>query len=179
VVFLIVSFSGVDLAFPDSVAAAMRLVSPVRELRGAPALPPGEGGKRQRLELDAAIATAEAGVGQVGAEGGEAVVRSVFLPARPDQPFRVTLERPGEATPVTVFVDPFAPRILEVRDPRGFTLAERVLAWQRALHTGAGTGWGWRSAEVLVGFLPTLFVVTGLSMWTLRRRARRAAAVRR
>jgi uncharacterized iron-regulated membrane protein len=103
------------------------------------------------------------------------------LPTRPDQAFRVALLPDGaeRGAPVaTVFVDPRNGRIIETRDPRSYTVGERILAWQHALHEGRGFGWSWRVLVFLSGFLPALFAVTGISMWLLKRRRRHAAAQR-
>ena len=102
-----------------------------------------------------------------GAEPGFA-----FLPARPDQPFRVGLLRAGQqkgAPAVTIFVDPWSRRVIEVFDPRQFSIGEKVLAWQHALHAGQALGWVWKLLVFLSGLLPLLFAVTGLAMWRLKR----------
>jgi uncharacterized iron-regulated membrane protein len=101
----------------------------------------------------------------------------VFLPTRPDQPFRVGFSRAGQergAPVVSVFVDPWARRVIEVLDPRQFTTGERILAWQHALHAGEALGWVWKILVFLSGFLPTLFVVTGASMWWMKRVCRQS-----
>ena len=171
-VFVIVSFSGVFLAFPQALGGAITSVFPGRDLRASAnevrATPvPGE----RPMTLDAAVGLAREAVPNA---------RAVFvMPAgRPEQPVRVGLRRDGQSSggpAITVFVDPFAKTILEVRDPRTFTLGETITAWQHALHEGAGLGPVWKALVFLSGFLPLLFVVTGLTMWLKKRQARRAA----
>ncbi|NDC64945.1 MAG: PepSY domain-containing protein, partial [Planctomycetia bacterium] len=63
------------------------------------------------------------------------------------------------------------------RDPRSYTLGETIMAWQHALHAGEGLGWTWKILVFLSGFLPPLFAVTGVSMWLIKRRNRRRAAL--
>lgn len=170
-VFMTVSFSGVFLAFPETVGGAIRTVLPARDVRnfaGPPVAPlPGV----RPLGLDGAIALARA-----AAPG--AALRSVGLPMKPDQPVRVSLARPGTADgpvpTITVFVDPWQRHVVELRDPRTYSLGERVLAWQRALHAGEGLGGLWRALVCIAGLLPVFFTVSGVAMWALRRRRRPA-----
>ena len=172
-VLMVVSFSGVFLAFPQTVGDVIRAVLPGRDVRsfaGPPATPlPGA----QPLGLEPAIALARAAA-------PDAELRSVGLPQRPDQPLRVSLAPPGTASgpvpQVTVFVDPWARRIVERRDPQTYTAGETVVAWQRALHAGEGLGGLWRALVFVTGLLPMFFTVTGVAMWALKRRRRRPSA---
>jgi uncharacterized iron-regulated membrane protein len=68
-----------------------------------------------------------------------------------------------------VLVDPWARRVIGIVDPRQFTIAERLLAWQHALHAGQALGWTWKILVFLCGLLPLLFVVSGTAMWWLKR----------
>lgn len=172
-VFIVVSFSGVYLAFPKTTGAAISAVLPARDLRSMAAAykaVPIDG--RRPIDTNQAVDLALA-----AAPGTR--LQSVALAQRPDQPVRVILARPeferGQP-PITVFVDPWAPRIIEVRDPQNYTAGETVIAWQRPLHTGEGLSWVYKVAVCVAGFLPLLFAITGLSMWILKRRARRSAA---
>ena len=172
-VFMVVSFSGVFLAFPQTVGDGIRTLLPGRDVRGflGPAIAPAPGG--QPLDLEAALALARA-----AAPGAE--LRSVGLPQRPDQPVRVSLAPPGTASgpvpQITVFVDPWQHRIVEQRDPRTYTTGETIVAWQRALHAGEGLGRLWRTLVFVAGLLPMFFTVTGVAMWALKRRRRRSIA---
>jgi uncharacterized iron-regulated membrane protein len=108
--------------------------------------------------------------------------RTAFLPTRPDQPMRLSLARAGDAPGaplVTVLVDPWAGKVVEALNPQSFTAGETFLAWQRALHEGSGLGGVYRFIVFLSGLIIPLFVVTGISMWWLRRRARRALDAQR
>ena len=84
-VFVVVSFAGVYLSFPESVRSAVNLVLPARDLRGAASavrVEPVPGA--EPLGIDAAVALARERV-------PDTALRLVFLPARPDQPIRVAL----------------------------------------------------------------------------------------
>jgi uncharacterized iron-regulated membrane protein len=172
VVFIVVSFSGVYLAFPQPVGGAITTILPGRDLRasaGAIKVKPTPGAVA--MDVDAAIALARASV-------PEAETRSVFMANRPDQPYRIGLARPDArdgAPAIQVFVDPFERRVIEVRDPRDFSWGETITAWQHALHEGSGLGLVWKGLVLISGFLPLLFAVTGLTMWLRKRRQRREA----
>ncbi|MGE0253430.1 MAG: PepSY-associated TM helix domain-containing protein [Alphaproteobacteria bacterium] len=174
VVFIVVSASGVYLAFPQTTGEILRAALPARDLRAtaqAIRVEPVRGSAP--MPLDDAVALAESAV------PGTAV-RMLALPGRPDQPLRVSLVRGAAehgAPGITVWIDPGTRRVIEIRDPRDYTAGETVLAWQHALHAGSGLGWGWKIAVFLSGLLPALFAVTGIWMWLLKRRARRNAGV--
>jgi len=175
-VFLAVSFSGVYLAFPQPLGAAVRSVASARDLRAAPRIEPARGAAPlDGAALDEAVALAAAAL----PEGRPLMVA---LPAAPGQPVRVSLALAGHEhgrPTATAFVDPGVRRVVELRDPRSYSAAESLMAWQRPLHAGRGLGWPWRILVFLSGFLPVLFAVTGASMWWLKRRNRRAAAMPR
>jgi uncharacterized iron-regulated membrane protein len=169
-VFVVVSVAGVYLSFPESLRGAVDLVLPARDLRGvasAVRVAPVQG--TDPLGTDAAVALARELV-------PDTALRLVALPARPDQPIRVALRRESEdrhGPAVTVLVDPWARRVIEVFDPRRFSPGETILAWQHALHAGEGLGPVWKILVFLSGLLPLLFAVTGVLIWLLRRRRRR------
>ena len=66
--------------------------------------------------------------------------------------------------------------MIEVFDPRQFSVAERILTWQHAVHAGQGLGWAWKIMVFLCGLLPLLFVVSGTTMWRLKRGRRMSRA---
>jgi uncharacterized iron-regulated membrane protein len=171
ILLVIVSVSGVDLAFPETVSGVVGTVLAGADARPAPPpkVSPVPGG--QPIDMDRAVALATAAV-------PGATLRSAGLPARPDQPYRLGLVRRGTgdgAPVVTVFVDPWAARVAEIRDPAAYGTGLRLIAWQHAIHSGAGLGPVWRILVAACGLLPALFAVTGISMWLLKRSARRRA----
>ncbi len=165
-VLLIVSFSGVWLSFPQAFngwAASMG----VRDLRPGIAA----GGK---------IATGE-GLTPLNADGVAALamnaapgkpLRGISIPARADQPYRVTLGEPHSLATVAV-VDPYAQRVTELRDPATYSLAERIVASMHAIHDGSGLGVWWRALVFFSGLLPALFAVSGILMWIGKYKNRR------
>jgi len=164
-VFLMVSFAGVYLAFPETVRSVIDLVLPVRDLRaGAAAVRVEPIAGTEPLGIDGAIELARSSMPGTG-------LGFAFLPTQHDRPFRIGLVRPDQERPapaVTIFVDPWARRVIEVFDPRQFSVAERILTWQHAVHAGQGLGWAWKITVFLCRLLPLLFVVSGTTMWRLK-----------
>jgi uncharacterized iron-regulated membrane protein len=172
-VFVIVSFGGVYLAFPETVRSVIDSVLPARDLRAVAAavkVQPVKGA--EPLDVYGAVGLAMTGV-------KDARLAFIFLPVKSDQPYRVALLRPGQerrVTPVTVIVDPWSRQLVEALGPVQFSAGETILAAQHALHSGHGFGLVWKVLVFLSGLLPTLFAVSGVAMWWLKRRI--AGAVR-
>jgi len=167
-VFIIVSFSGVYLAFPQIMEDMIAQVASLRDMRASPVekLMPAE--EESSPDVDDVIALAMRSV-------PDSRFVSVAIPVKPEQPYRVGLLRTGneEGTPaIAVFVDPWRKKVMEIRDPKTYSAAEMFVAWQHALHGGEGLGWIWRTLVFLMGFTPLLFSFTGISMWLIKRRAR-------
>jgi uncharacterized iron-regulated membrane protein len=80
---------------------------------------------------------------------------------------------------VTVLIDPWTAKVIEAHDPQNFSAGETLIAWQRALHEGQALGGIYKFAVFLSGLIVPLFVVTGICMWWLRRRVRRALDAQR
>ncbi len=179
VVFMMISFSGVYIVFPETAGELVRTVLPGRDLRAEVAslrVQPLAGGPQ--LDVDRVVSLARSHADDVD-------LRMVAFPIRPEQPYRVAFKMPGRTVGhgvpmIAVFVDPWAAEVIATHDPRAFTLGESVSVWQRALHGGYGLGWVWKILTFLSGLLPVLFAITGISMWWLRRRKKaRAATVAR
>ena len=173
VLFLVVTLSGVYLSFPTEMGGMVRAVFPARDFRGPQArvaVEPVPGA--ERITPVAALAIARAAV-------GDAVPTGIGFPARPGDTYRVQMRRGegGHGVPgISVFVDPWRATVAELRDPRDYTTGETILAWQHALHAGAGLGFGWKILVFVSGLLPALFFATGMTMWWLKRKNRRQSA---
>lgn len=168
VVFLIVCISGVYIVFPQAINAMGGANALVRDARmQAPMLvTPVEG--ETAMDADAVVELAKGSV-----ENG--ILRTVAIPLNPRQPYRVGFSKPGDvnfAPPVTVTVDPWAKKVMEVRDPDAYSANSKFLAWQRPMHSGSGLGLGWWLLVFISGLLPPLFAFTGVTMWWMRRKAR-------
>ncbi len=169
-VFMVVSFSGVYISFPQQLGDVVRSVTPGRDLRGLQNVRVTQHPVAEPLDIDSAVSLARTEV-----EG--AVLRSVFLAVGPDRPIRATFSRYGfwQGIPLsTVLIDPWERRVIGVYDPQTYSAGELFMAWQRALHAGSGLGWTYRILVFLSGFLPPLFAITGVAMWLMKRRSRRS-----
>lgn len=171
VLFMLVNFTGVYLAFPQQISAAVNAVWPGRDMRAAmfqARVEPMRGA--QPMGVDEAVELARSKV-------PDGRFLNAFLSTRPDQAMRVGLVRADhiEGAPiVTVIIDPFRKSVVDVFDPQTMNTGERIIAWQRALHYGIGLGSGYKFLVFVSGVIIPVFAVTGFLMWWLKRRNRRA-----
>jgi len=170
IVFMILSVSGVYLAFPVSfqqaVAAVLPLKSDVTDGH-VDAATVASLSNPNRLSADDAAKLALAAVPR-------ARLYSVQVPPDPGGIFMVTLmpEPYGEGAPsISAFVGPGA-EVSSVVDPRGYSIGKRMLVWLRVMHYGLGFGLVWKVLTFFAGFLPLLFAITGFRMWQLKRSQR-------
>ena len=144
VIFIIVSFSGLVISWPQ-----------IFGLNAGPRTPMVEVTEGRRLGATEAVIAAQRAV-----PGLEA--RSVTLPGRNDQPITVGYLSNG-AVGATVLVDPYKGQVLDVRDS-----SSSFMAWMRPVHQGS-LGFVWKFLVFLSGLVPALFVVTGMVMWFKKR----------
>jgi uncharacterized iron-regulated membrane protein len=171
-VYLAVIVSGVYLVFPQTTGDVVRILLPSHNSSEPVPVVRAEG--TQRIDADGAIAVALAG-------SSGATLRSLSLPLRPEQPYRVLMAHPGDsggAPALVALINPWSGRLMQLTDPARFALAQRVLVWQQMIHFGQGLGWAWRILVCLSGLLPVIFAYTGIAMWLVRRGARRRAVRR-
>ncbi len=146
-VFMAVSFSGVVIAWPQTMGMpGQRVISEVEPQHGSV------------LGATEAVIAATTVVPDLKP-------RTVTIPARPNQPITVSYLS-SRAINASVLIDPYSGKVLAQRDNSG-----RFLAWMRPVHDGSlGPVWGF--LVFLSGLVPTLFVVTGLIMWWKKRQRR-------
>ncbi len=161
VVFLVVAVTGVSMVFADDIRAVAGDARSPSPMRGPDITPAGT----HPLDIQATVDLARR--------------------ALPHERVRSVVVRPGAATSVAmsednapmltlVYVDPYRARVVAVRDPYRLGGADGYIAWQKPLHIAEGLGPVWRLLVFLSGFLPLLFVVTGVTMWAKKRRNRLA-----
>jgi uncharacterized iron-regulated membrane protein len=162
ILLLITSFSGVYLIYPKGTSSFIAAIFPARDLRESPKANPQNG---KVLTIDQALEVA-----------GEKNLLSVMLPTKPDQAYRFNFESENyrEGKPViVVFVDQYLGKILEKRDPKDYSIGETITVWMHSLHEGAGFGIIYQIAVCLVGLSILLFSITGVSLWWIKRKAKR------
>lgn len=168
IVFIIVSFSGVAIVFPEtmrtivSAGTAADIPQPAFDPRRGPSVEPVKSIKP--LGADGAVDL-------VLSRHPDAAVRSISLPSRRGEAIRVMIGSPDKGPVSPAYVDPWQRTIVAMRNPPGGPL-DSFMAWQRPLHAGSGWGGIWRALVFLSGLLPSVFVTTGLVMWLKKRRAR-------
>ena len=169
--FMLVNFTGVYLAFPQQIGWAVNTLWPGRDMRAAmfqARVEPLRGAVP--MGLDEAVALARSRV-------PDTRFLNAFLSIRPDQAMRVGLVRAdyAEGAPIaTVIIDPFRRSVVDVFDPKTMSTGEGIIAWQRALHYGTGLGGGYKFLVFVSGIIIPIFAITGFLMWWLKRRNRGA-----
>ena len=171
---MVVSFAGVFLTFTPATSSVILSIFPGQDLRASAAEIKVEK-QENSLALDEVVSLAKSAVAT------EEKLLSVSLPTKPTQPYRVNFApknyQDGEPA-ITVFVDQFAQKIIEKRDPNSYALGEKIIAWQHALHAGEGLGIVWKIAVFLIGFLPLLLSITGIVLW-LKKKQKKAQKMRK
>lgn len=100
---------------------------------------------------------------------GDQPILSITIPENPDQVIRVTAGLPGD-TPV--FVDPWRGTV--VADPAPLSRVDIAQRAMGRLHEAIGTGPVYWLLLFASGLAPLLFFITGVVMWTKKRRNRLA-----
>jgi len=171
IVFLVVTATGLPLAFPGILGGGRPgggegpppAAIAQRQGAGAPPSIIVPDGAQMRPLADL-VAAAERSTGQKAA--------SLTVPTQPDRPVTVTMIREGEDGPsITTTVNPYTGEAAVVarpaRPPRGQGLSIR------GLHAGDGLGPLYKALVFASGLLPLVFVITGFLMWLRKRQARR------
>lgn len=167
IVLLVVSISGLYLAFPRTFRDAVGTVLPIGQFfeePGSENVPVVDASGN----LDRAVARALELVPQ-------AELRDIQLATRPGGVMVFALSPSyleASAPEITVSFDPETGEVVYIDDPRSYASGERVVLWQRWLHSGLGLGIVWRVLVFLSGFLPLFFAITGTWMWVLKRKQR-------
>ncbi len=171
---LLQSVSGIAMAFPQTARAIAGL--PALGSRGPrppePARPPEPGRADLVRVIIAGLASAQAAI-------PDAVVQDLRLPALPGRPMMAVLLPSGHwqgAPGALVSMDPATARIVSVQAPGTNSSAASILDWLRSAHEGGAAGPAGRVLMCLFAIVLPLFPVTGVAMWTLRRRRRRHVA---
>jgi uncharacterized iron-regulated membrane protein len=175
IALIVVTFTGVDFAFPDAVGPLLEVVTGGSlSLRAAAdhalqhPLPPSSS---PVMTVDQAIAAA------CRALPADAPPGYLSLPANPAAPFRVTGYYNGTAPfsqLVRVSLDPHTGAVLGLSSTRQQTRALRMEQYFATVHFGSFGGHGWfgvliKVLWVVLGLAPAVLSVTGLIMYWNRK----------
>lgn len=156
--FVLLAFSGLYFTFPQWVIPAVSQVLPVSP---KPKLSNESSASAQALPTDATVALAQA------LYPGASVTR-IAMPGERNAPFEIRLRQEGErqesgATRLTV--DALSGKILRISDPLRASSGDTFLSWQFPLHSGQAFGAAGKLVISIVGLLPLLLALSGMSVW--------------
>lgn len=158
---LITSFTGIYLTFTPATTRFILAIFPGENLRSIASeirVRPDE----NALDFESVLSLADSAMSR-----GEELI-SVSIPNKKDLPYRLNFSprnyQDGEPL-IAVFLDQFQQEVVVKHHPNSFSLGEKIIAWQHALHAGEGLGILWKLSVFLTGFLPLLFAITGITMW--------------
>jgi uncharacterized iron-regulated membrane protein len=124
----------------------------------------------------------EAIAAKVAATYPDRQLAEVHLPSRPTAGYLFYLRKAGDVHRLgdtIVWAHPATGEILFERSTRSRTAGETVMHWLYPLHSGTAFGLAGKVAMCLTGMAPLLLVLTGLWVWSRKRRAERMEAERR
>jgi uncharacterized iron-regulated membrane protein len=172
-VTLVVSVTGMYLNWPSAVRGAVNAFSPItpRYDQNAPVLVEPLYAPPVGFERAAQVARQHT--------GGARVDGISYNPAKGSYFANVIDPRDLDDSGWRwIFVDGRSAAILADRHPADGTAGDRILAWQFPLHSGKAFGWLGRMVILAAGVGVCTLVVTGLLLWTRKRRARITAEAR-
>lgn len=171
IVFLVVTATGIPLAFPGVLGGGRpgggegpppAAIAQFQGFNAPRTVEVPDGAKA--LPLSEILASAEKKTGLKAA--------SLTVPTQPDRPVTVTMAREGEdGPPVTATVNPYTGEAATTTRPARPGRGGNGLS-VRGLHAGNGLGPIYRALVFASGFLPLVFVTTGFLMWLRKRQAR-------
>lgn len=152
----VISFTGIDLAYPDSFREAVKAVT------GRPAniQGPKENGAASMLPLDEYVR-----IGRGAMPDGVPI--ELRLPVPGKGPVDLRLYRPGDLAPSGnhVYLDAATARVIQVDRIVDRPIGARFLAALAPIHYGQFNGVTVKIAWALLGLAPVLLFVTGLFAW--------------
>lgn len=100
----------------------------------------------------------------------------IDVPDGGSAPIRLRVQVPGDPhrrfPSSFVFVDQYSGQVLAVHDVRQGNAGTATASWIRPIHDGSIAGLSTQILAVLIGFSPTVLLVTGFLHWRRRRNAR-------
>ena len=90
--------------------------------------------------------------------------------------WRVQMARADVAQAITVTVDDRSGQAAPTLVPQS---GDRAASWMRWIHEGSHSGPVWAVIVFLTGIFPTIFAITGITMWLRKRADRKTFAAKR
>lgn len=99
----------------------------------------------------------------------DARISRIALPNKPSMPYEIRLRQAGEIRQgdgaTRIMVDAYSGEILQAKDPMHAPRGDTFLSWLFPLHSGEAFGNSGRIFISCFGFMPLLFLVTGLGIY--------------
>jgi len=158
------SITGLSLGFPREFRSAISWVSPISGGRAPQSRHADHAAGASRPSWQAQIETAR------GAMPGRPVAR-VVLPFDDRAAFLVMFATasptPAGAALTPVYLDQFTGQVLE-ESPTPRTAGDRIMSWMVPLHVGDFSSRGLKAMWFVMGMMPAVLYLTGLTMWWTR-----------
>jgi len=172
IILIIISLTGIYLAFPKNTSSIINTVFnnhiPNQDINIEPQKISKKFAREFNIENAINISKAE-----IKKSSQNIRLLSINFPQKPDQPFRFNFIKEnyyrGEP-PIIVFFDQSQQKIINIKNPADYSWAEKIISWQHALHAGEGLGIIWQVIIFLTGFLPIIFTITGIKMWISKKK---------
>lgn len=168
---VLVSFTGIGLAYPDTFRNAIQHLVPGPAPMKTPRV--AKGANKTSRPLDEYLR-----IGAAAMPDGTPV--ELRLPENGKGPVDLRLKRPGDLSPDGnhVYLEASTAKVLAVSKLAEQPLATRIFSVFSPLHYGEFGGIPIKAVWSLLGLMPSILLVTGLLTWW-RPRARKKAAVER
>ncbi len=158
---IIMSFSGVYLAFPNGFGKPVKNLLQVKSFKAEQDFNKDS----QNFDMEKIIFSAKNAI-------PNARITRIYLPSKSNNYFNITMKQ--GLFPVKVFLDN-AGNILKIHKSETYTIGEKVVFLISYLHKNenmSGIWWGWRLIIFIIGFLPIIFTFTGFKLWIRKRNNR-------
>ena len=171
VLLLLIVASGILLELPDFFNPVIHRFSPLFQAQpNLSTFTPGS----VRLPVDRAVQIARMKFPQ-------ASLRWIETPNGSLGNYRIQLYQAGEPSqrfPKTmVWIDQYSGAILEIRNPTNQSPGDQFLSWLHPLHNGEIAGIAGRWLVFVLGFVPLILFITGVSRWRQKVRVQRFKAL--
>ena len=171
VILFSIALSGVYFNLPNVFKPVVNYFSPMDGMTGMSAM---MGGVKSEAAKGTPI-TPEMAVNAVTAAYPDIQIQRIFFPADAEDTYRVTGRQADEVRSngsTAVWLDQYSGKFIKVRDPHQFNAGNAFTNLQLSLHNGEILGSTGRVMVLITGFAPLLLMVTGVTQWLKKRKAK-------